>query len=81
MLLRPFPILGGRHGIKLLPLIDVDQQAVRLFQRGAEAPVDDARKGPRVAGAIKVRLFFEMRVDLGRAGAFRNGCEHFGERP
>ena len=57
MLLEALLVLGrGRHGVKLLPLIDIDQQAIRLFRRGVEAAVDDAREHLRVAGAIGTPL-------------------------
>ena len=44
MLLEALLVLGWRcHGVKLLPLVDIDQQAVWLFGRGVEAAIDSTR--------------------------------------
>ena len=69
MLLNAILVLGRRsHRVQLLPLIDIDQQPIRLFGRGVEAAIDDARERLRVARAIECGFLFEIRVDLGRTG-------------
>jgi hypothetical protein len=60
VLLTTILIFGPRsHSVKLLPLINIDQQAVGLFGRGVQAAVDDAEELLRVARAVGGGFAFE----------------------
>ena len=74
MLLEALLVLGRRrHGVKLLPLIDIDQQAVRLLGRGVEAAFDDAREHLDVAAAKEARLLLRAMRRSRTAPAFSGG--------
>jgi hypothetical protein len=71
-----FRVLGGRsHGVKLLPLIDVDQDAVGLLGLGIEAVADDATKLAWVACAIGGGFVLEIGVSRGRPSIFWDSSE------
>ena len=55
---------GRRHRIKLLPLIDVDQQPVRLLWRRIEAGVDNTSELTCVARTIGSGFVLKIGVDL-----------------
>src|SRR5207342_2738890 len=60
-------VLGRRgHRIQLLPLIDIDQQPIRLLWRSVEAVIDHAGEFVRVTVAIEPSFLFQVSVDLGR---------------
>jgi hypothetical protein len=76
MLPKAFLVLGGgRHRIELLPLIDVDQQPIRLFRRDVEAAINDARECVCIATPVEFGFPFEVGVDLGWPGILWSGSE------
>ena len=47
---------SGRHGVKLFPLIDVDEQSSRPFRRGVEPAINDTGEYVCVARTIELSL-------------------------
>jgi hypothetical protein len=76
MLLTLLRVLcSRRHGIKLLPLIDVDQEPVGLLGRRIEAVVDNTSKFACVALTIGCGFVLKVGVGRGRASFFRHYSE------